>query len=105
MARGAAVRVGEGKWQFRAGCRRTPLPSAVHARAESDDRRQRLAAVATSVVVVGGGVIGLSTALNLLELGARDVVLIEANQLGSGSSGLSVGVIETQYLDHIDIVM
>src|SRR5690554_4183691 len=42
------------------------------------------------VVIVGGGVTGLATALNLCEAGAR-VAVVEARQLGSGSTGGSTG--------------
>ncbi|MHB8629452.1 MAG: NAD(P)/FAD-dependent oxidoreductase [Aggregatilineales bacterium] len=58
-----------------------------------------------SVVVVGAGAVGLSAALNLLELGVTNVVVIDAADVGGGSSSLSVGVIETQYLDPLDIDM
>lgn len=39
------------------------------------------------VVVIGGGINGLSTAYNLARLGCRDVVLIEQGYLASGSTG------------------
>ncbi len=55
-----------------------------------------------SVVVVGGGAIGLCAAWQLAELGAS-VTVIEKASVGSGSTGLSAGVIETQYVDPIDI--
>ncbi len=44
------------------------------------------------VVIVGGGVAGLSTALHLAELG-RDVAVLEAATIGSGAAGTSAGVI------------
>jgi glycine/D-amino acid oxidase-like deaminating enzyme len=46
--------------------------------------------VTTDVVVVGGGVTGLSTALHLAELGAK-VVLLEAEEPGWGASGRNGG--------------
>ncbi|MBP2628379.1 MAG: Sarcosine oxidase [Firmicutes bacterium] len=39
------------------------------------------------VVVIGGGVIGCSTAYNLAKLGAGKVVVLEKNYLASGSTG------------------
>ena len=39
------------------------------------------------VVVVGGGVIGCSTAYHLAKLGWRDVVLLERRQLTCGTTG------------------
>ncbi|HKV43113.1 MAG TPA: FAD-binding oxidoreductase [bacterium] len=56
-----------------------------------------------SVAVIGGGALGLSTALQLAELGASPVRVLERAHIASGSSGLSVGIIETQYLDPLDI--
>ncbi len=55
------------------------------------------------VAVIGGGIIGLSTALELLRLGVGDVTVLEAKHPGEGSSGRSVGMVETQYLDTADI--
>lgn len=51
------------------------------------------------VVVIGGGALGLCTAFELTELGVADVTVLERRQIASASSGLSVGVIEPQYLD------
>jgi glycine/D-amino acid oxidase-like deaminating enzyme len=49
-------------------------------------------------VVVGGGAIGASCFYHLVERGVRDVVLLEQATLGSGSTGRSAAVVETQYL-------
>jgi sarcosine oxidase subunit beta len=53
--------------------------------------------------VIGGGALGLCTAFALTELGVRTVTVIERGQAASASSGLSVGIIETQYLDPLAI--
>jgi len=45
------------------------------------------------VVIVGGGVIGLGVAYHLAKLGIRDVVLIERNQLTSGTSWHAAGIV------------
>lgn len=55
-----------------------------------------------SVCVVGAGALGLASALALARGGAS-VTVIERQFPASGSSGLSVGVIETQYLEPLDI--
>lgn len=55
-------------------------------------------------VIVGGGVIGLSSAVCLATAGC-DVVLIEQDQLASGSSSRSVGVYTRQYADPFEIAM
>ncbi len=44
----------------------------------------------TETLVVGGGLLGLSTALTLAEAG-RDVTLVEMNKIGDGPSGRSGG--------------
>ena len=47
------------------------------------------------IVIVGGGVIGLGIAYHLAELGAKDVLLIERNQLTSGTSWHAAGIVGT----------
>jgi thioredoxin reductase len=42
------------------------------------------------VVIIGGGIIGTTVAYHLAKSGVRDVVLIEADMVGSGASGSSV---------------
>ena len=49
------------------------------------------------VVIVGGGVTGVSTAFHLVELGVRHVLVLERNFLGSGGTGRSVGIIRQLY--------
>ena len=46
-----------------------------------------------SVCVVGGGFAGLNTALGLVERGMRDVVLVEADEVGHGASGRNGGFV------------
>jgi sarcosine oxidase subunit beta len=55
------------------------------------------------VVVVGGGVIGASTAFHLTELGITDVVLVERDQLASGSTSKSAGGFRAQFADELNI--
>ncbi len=45
------------------------------------------------VVIVGGGVIGTSTAYHLTKLGIRDVVLLEQAQLSSGTTWHAAGLV------------
>ncbi|MBC8448474.1 MAG: FAD-binding oxidoreductase [Chloroflexi bacterium] len=56
-----------------------------------------------SVVIIGGGVMGTSTAYHLARLGCQDVVLVEKKQLASGSTGLSVGGIRLQFSSEANI--
>ncbi len=56
-----------------------------------------------SVVIIGAGALGLCTAHALAEAGVREVAVIDGRHVAAGSSGLSVGIIETQYLDPLAI--
>jgi sarcosine oxidase subunit beta len=56
------------------------------------------------VVVIGAGTLGMCSAVNLIEQGAR-VTVVEANSIASGSSGRSVGVIGTQFTDAFEIML
>jgi sarcosine oxidase subunit beta len=56
------------------------------------------------VVVIGAGALGLCTARELLERGAA-VTVLDARHVAGGSSGLSVGIIETQYVDPLAIAV
>jgi sarcosine oxidase, subunit beta len=55
-----------------------------------------------AVVIVGGGVIGASAAFHLAEAGV-DVVLLERDQLGSGSTSRAAGGVRTQFSDALNI--
>jgi sarcosine oxidase subunit beta len=55
------------------------------------------------VVVVGAGALGLCTARELTRLGVEHVTVIDRGSVAGASSGLSVGIIETQYLDPLAI--
>ncbi|MGH7486848.1 MAG: NAD(P)/FAD-dependent oxidoreductase, partial [bacterium] len=53
-----------------------------------------------SVCVVGGGVVGLATAMHCAALGAR-VTVLEKEHLGAGSSSLSAGVVGNLSADEL----
>lgn len=55
------------------------------------------------MVIVGGGVMGVSTAFHLAEAGVRDVVLLEKNALGSGSTCKAAGGVRAQFSDRLNI--
>src|SRR3972149_104400 len=57
------------------------------------------------VVIAGGGVIGTSIAFHLAKLGLTDVILLERVHLASGSTGRSVGNIETAYATDVNVVL
>jgi sarcosine oxidase subunit beta len=56
-----------------------------------------------SVCIIGAGAAGLAAAVHLTRRGVTDVTVLEAEHPAAGSSGLSVGVIETQYVEPLDI--
>jgi len=49
------------------------------------------------VVVIGGGVVGLSTAFQLAKRGARNVIVLERKHLGAGASGKSGALVRCHY--------
>lgn len=56
------------------------------------------------MAVVGGGVIGASTAFHLAEAGA-EVVLFERDELASGSTSRSAGGVRAQFSDPVNIAL
>ena len=50
-------------------------------------------ASAARAVIIGGGIIGCSTAYHLAKLGWRDVVLLERHKLTSGSTWHAAGLV------------
>ncbi|MGW1678096.1 NAD(P)/FAD-dependent oxidoreductase [Saccharopolyspora sp. NPDC002376] len=54
------------------------------------------------VVVIGGGVVGASTAFHLAEAGV-DVLLLERDELGSGSTSKAAGGVRAQFSDPVNI--
>jgi sarcosine oxidase subunit beta len=58
---------------------------------------------AADVVIIGGGVMGVSTAFHLTEAGQRNIVLLEQGQLGCGSTSQSAGGVRLQFSDETNI--
>jgi len=49
------------------------------------------------VIVIGAGVIGTSVAYNLAALGAKRILVLERDQIGSGTTAQSSGILRTHY--------
>ncbi|MDH6454159.1 MULTISPECIES: FAD-binding oxidoreductase [unclassified Streptomyces] len=58
---------------------------------------------AAEVVVIGGGVIGTSIARHLARAGVPDVVLVERDELASGSTSKAAGGVRAQFSDELNI--
>jgi sarcosine oxidase, subunit beta len=56
-----------------------------------------------SVVVVGGGVMGVSIAFHLAEAGVPDVLLLDRSALGSGSTCKAAGGVRAQFSDPLNV--
>ena len=57
------------------------------------------------VVIIGGGVMGVSTAYHLARSGAGRVVLLEKDELGEGSTARSAGGVRALFSDEINIAL
>jgi sarcosine oxidase subunit beta len=56
-----------------------------------------------SVVIIGGGVMGLSAAYHLARAGVSDVLVLERDTLGSGSTCKAAGGVRAQFSDPVNI--
>ena len=58
-----------------------------------------------SVTIIGGGVMGVSTALHLARAGVGNIVVLEHNLLGSGSSAKPLGGVRATFSDPGNILL
>jgi sarcosine oxidase subunit beta len=58
-----------------------------------------------SVVVIGGGVVGLATAYELARVGVPDVVLLERDSFGSGSTCRAAGGVRAMFSDPVNVAL
>ncbi|MCH5670557.1 NAD(P)/FAD-dependent oxidoreductase [Streptomyces gilvus] len=54
-------------------------------------------------VIIGGGVTGVSIAYHLAAAGVRDLVLVERDELASGSTSKAAGGVRAQFSDELNI--
>jgi sarcosine oxidase subunit beta len=58
---------------------------------------------AAEIVIIGGGAMGTSVAFHLAEAGVNNIVVIERDDLGSGSSGKPIGGVRAQFSDPLNV--
>ena len=58
---------------------------------------------AADIVIIGGGIIGVSIAYYLAKKGAKNVVLLEKDLIGMGSTGLCAGGIRRQWSTEVNM--
>ncbi|MGV4981035.1 NAD(P)/FAD-dependent oxidoreductase [Streptomyces sp. NRAIS4] len=63
----------------------------------------RTVPASADVVIIGGGVMGASTAFHLAEAGVTNIVVVERGDLGCGSSGKPIGGVRAQFSDPLNI--
>ncbi len=60
----------------------------------------------TEIIIIGGGVVGASVAYHLTERGAKDVLILEReNVQGNGSTGKATGGVRAQFETEINVRM
>jgi sarcosine oxidase subunit beta len=57
------------------------------------------------VIIIGGGILGVSTAYYLAVKGQKNIVLLEKDFLAEGSTGLSVGGFRQQFSHPANILL
>lgn len=57
------------------------------------------------VVIIGGGVMGASTAFHLAEAGVTDIVVLEMAEFASGSTSKAAGGVRAQFSDPVNIAL
>ncbi|MGO3333503.1 MAG: NAD(P)/FAD-dependent oxidoreductase [Brevibacterium aurantiacum] len=63
------------------------------------------APASAEVVIIGAGVMGASIAYHLAKHGAKDIVLVERNVPGSGSTSKAAGGVRCQFSDEVNIAL
>ncbi|NMR29136.1 NAD(P)/FAD-dependent oxidoreductase [Crystallibacter degradans] len=61
--------------------------------------------LSADVVIIGGGIMGVSSAFHLAEAGVKNVVLIERGELGTGSSAKPLGGVRATFSDPANVAL
>ena len=67
--------------------------------------QRRVFPASARVVIVGGGIMGAATAYELAAAGVDNVVVLERNELGSGSTCKAAGGLRSQFSDEVNILL
>ena len=78
-------------------------PTVGTARAGSCALPSDSVSTSAEIVIIGGGVIGASIAYHLAARGTRDVVVLERDALGAGSTSRNAGGIRLQFSSEINV--
>lgn len=83
-----------------------PYPQSYYAATKSEAREREglTRAIEADVCVIGGGLAGLTTALELQRLG-QQAVLLEANRIGWGASGRNGGFVSAGYSEGLSTIV
>ncbi|WP_345600458.1 FAD-binding oxidoreductase, partial [Thermocatellispora tengchongensis] len=57
------------------------------------------------VVIIGGGIMGVSAAFHLAEAGVRNIVVVERSGLGTGSSAKPLGGVRATFSDPANVAL
>ncbi len=90
MAGSVATGVNWGRLIKKRACRREKV--AWHTQATEETMKESVPAHA-QIVVIGGGIVGCSTAYHLVKAGFSDVVVLERKELGSGTTFAAAGLL------------
>jgi sarcosine oxidase subunit beta len=56
------------------------------------------------IVIIGGGIVGVSIAYYLGKMGAKNIILFEKDLIGMGSTGVCAGGIRRQWSTEVNMV-
>lgn len=66
---------------------------------------QHLQPTSADVVIIGGGIMGVSTAFHLASRGVKNIVLLERHRLGRGSSAKPMGGVRANFSDPNNVML
>lgn len=58
-----------------------------------------------NIVIIGGGVMGMSAAWNLAQRGIKGIVVLEQHELGRGSSAKPMGGVRANFSDPMNVIL